>query len=231
MERRIVRSNAAERDGMFSRVRRDGKLHARHPTGILMQQRRKTLLFALILLAWFSALTGAFLWFNAQYIRAFQVPLLEERTAEFKGELLRLPAALTGPGPIRLVHFWDPICPCNLGNQQHLAELMRTYARRGVHFYLVQKPGTQGRLPEDLKALEPLTAMPGVERLPVSPAVAIWDRQGNLAYFGPYSEGATCNAGNSFIEPVLEALVAGRQVKATNTVTVGCYCAWSAEGS
>ena len=33
-------------------------------------------------------------------------------------------AELAGPGPIRVVHFWDPACPCNVGNQQHLGELI-----------------------------------------------------------------------------------------------------------
>ncbi len=41
----------------------------------------------------------------------------------FSGAELQLPTELSGPGAIRLVHFWDPACPCNVGNQQHLAEL------------------------------------------------------------------------------------------------------------
>ncbi|MOA57056.1 hypothetical protein D3C78_1811580 [compost metagenome] len=57
--------------------------------------------------------------------------------------------------------------------------------------------------------------------------MAIWDAQGRLAYFGPYGEGATCTSSNSFIEPILEALVAGRKVEATHTLAVGCYCAWA----
>jgi hypothetical protein len=56
--------------------------------------------------------------------------------------------------------------------------------------------------------------------------VAIWDRNGKLAYFGPYSEGLTCNSSNSFIEPILHALNEGREVSATHTLAVGCYCAW-----
>jgi hypothetical protein len=57
--------------------------------------------------------------------------------------------------------------------------------------------------------------------------VAIWDRDGNLAYFGPYSEGAVCNSSNSFIEPILTALNEGRRVQASNTLAVGCYCPWT----
>jgi hypothetical protein len=56
--------------------------------------------------------------------------------------------------------------------------------------------------------------------------VAIWDGQGQLAYFGPYSEGLTCSSSNSFIEPILEALAEGRKVDASNTLAVGCFCDW-----
>jgi hypothetical protein len=139
---------------------------------------------------------------------------------------LRLPPELAGPGAIRLVHFWDPACPCNVGNQQHLAELVDKYAPQGVEFYAVQKTGSQGRLPATLNSLEALPALPGSEQIPASPAVAIWDRSGKLAYFGPYSEGLTCNSSNSFIEPILEALSVDRKVNATHTLAVGCYCPW-----
>jgi hypothetical protein len=74
--------------------------------------------------------------------------------------------------------------------------------------------------------MKPLASLPGAERIPASPAVAIWDQNGKLAYFGPYSEGLTCNSGNSFIEPILQALTTGRPVEATHTMAVGCYCGW-----
>jgi hypothetical protein len=32
---------------------------------------------------------------------------------------------------------------------------------------------------------------------------------------------------NSFIEPILKALLDGRQVQASNTLAVGCYCPWA----
>jgi hypothetical protein len=75
--------------------------------------------------------------------------------------------------------------------------------------------------------LKALPTIPGADTLPASPAVAIWDKTGQLAYVGPYSEGMICTAGNSFIEPILEALTSGRKVQATNTLSVGCYCDWS----
>ncbi|MBK5006589.1 MULTISPECIES: DUF6436 domain-containing protein [unclassified Pseudomonas] len=182
----------------------------------------KTSCLALGLIVGAVILWQAYSSFQARYLRPF-----DNQATVFDGSQLQLPAALAGPGPIRVVHFRDPACPCNVGNQQHLADLVGQFAGKGVRFYVLQKPGSQGRMPADLTALQPLASLPGSERLPASPAVAIWDRQGHLAYFGPYSEGAVCNASNSFIEPILKALLDGRQVQASNTLAVGCYCPWA----
>lgn len=190
-----------------------------------MTSRRRLLLSCLLALLCAIGLLSAYQWFQGRYIRPFsQQPTL------FAGDILQLPAELAGPGPIRLVHFWDPACPCNVGNQQHLVELLARFAPQGVAFYSLQKPGSRGQLPSTLVGLKALAGVPGAEQLPASPAVAIWDRQGRLAYFGPYSEGATCSSSNSFIEPVLEALVSGRAVNATHTLALGCYCPWNPTG-
>ncbi|WP_285426273.1 DUF6436 domain-containing protein [Pseudomonas sp. efr-133-TYG-103a] len=183
--------------------------------------RRRTVI-ALIALACAAVLWLGFTWFEGRYLRTFS-----DTTALFAGDSLRLPPELAGPGPIRVVHFWDPACPCNVGNQEHLSELVAHYAGvGGVAFYAVQKPGTRGQLPVTLNAIKPLSHLPGAERMTSSPAIAIWDRQGKLAYFGPYSEGLVCNSQNSFVEPILQALSANRPVNATHTMAVGCYCPW-----
>ncbi|MCY1283163.1 hypothetical protein D9M68_328270 [compost metagenome] len=184
--------------------------------------RRKTLLAGLLALAWLAALLAAFWWYESRYLRPFA-----PQATLFSGATLRLPDALAGPGPIRVVHFWDPACPCNVGNQQHLAELLERFVPQGVVFYALQRPGSRGQLPASLAALQPLADLPGAAALPASPAVGIWDRAGQLAYFGPYSEGASCTSANSFIEPILDALAAGRAVNASNTLAVGCFCAWT----
>lgn len=179
------------------------------------------LLTGLTLLLCAAGLWWAYDSFQGRYLRPF-----DNHTALFAGDTLRLPEDIAGPGPVRLVHFWDPACPCNVGNQQHLGELIEHFGPLGVEFYAVQKPGSHGQLPATLSALKPIAALPGAEQIPASPAVAIWDRNGKLAYFGPYSEGLTCNSSNSFIEPILQALHQGRAVDATHTLAVGCYCPW-----
>jgi hypothetical protein len=192
----------------------------------MRSSHRTTLLASLIALGCAAVLWFAYDWFQGRFLRAFS-----QHTAVFSGDPLRLPPDLAGPGAIRLVHFWDPACPCNVGNQQHLSELIDKYAAQGVEFYAVQKTGSQGHLPTNLTHLKPLAALPGSGQIPASPAVAIWDRAGKLAYVGPYSEGLTCNSSNSFIEPILEALSVGRQVDATHTMAVGCYCPWAQDTS
>jgi hypothetical protein len=182
---------------------------------------RATLFASLLAVVCAGVLWAAYEWFQGRYLRAFS-----EHTAMFSGDPLRLPDDLAGPGAIRLVHFWDPACPCNVGNQQHLTELVERYVPHGVEFYTVQKPGSHGQLPGTLSRLKTIDVLPGSEQIPASPAVAIWDRSGKLAYFGPYSEGLTCNSSNSFIEPILQALDEGRAVSATHTLAVGCYCPW-----
>lgn len=181
---------------------------------------RKKILFTVVILLWISAMLTALWWYKTRYIRPFS-----ESTAMFTGQELQLPASIAGDGRIRFVHFWEPACPCNAGNQVHLAEMMQEYAD-DVDFYHVQKPNTQGQLPKTLSGLQHLHSLPGSEQLPASPAVAIWDRTGQLAYFGPYSEGAVCTSSNSFIEPILDALKQGRTVAAGNTLAVGCFCDW-----
>lgn len=188
-----------------------------------MPPRLKPLLTGLALLACAALLLTAYRWYAATYLRPF-----DTRAEAFSGDGLALPAALAGPGPIRLVHFWDPACPCNVGNQQHLAELLQRYDERQVVFYVVQKPGSRGRLPEPLRRLRPLEAIPGMDRLPASPAAAIWDGRGELVYLGPYSEGAVCSSENSFIEPILDALLDGRPVRSTQTLAAACFCDWTA---
>lgn len=187
-----------------------------------MPLRRSHLLAGLIALLIAGALLAAYQWFEARYLRTFD----GERSELFDGAALALPAALQGPGPIRFVHFWDPGCPCNVGNQQHLEELLARFAGQPVAFYSVQKPGSRGRLPPHLAALTPLEGLAGAAQLPASPAVGIWDAQGELAYLGPYSEGAVCSSDNSFVEPIIEALLDGRPVRASHSLAVACFCDW-----
>lgn len=108
-----------------------------------MRQPYRTTLFAsLIVIICAGVLWAAYDWFQGRYLRAFS-----EHTAVFSGDSLSLPAELAGPGPIRLVHFWDPACPCNVGNQQHLGELIEQYAPRAWSSIPCRKPAATASCP------------------------------------------------------------------------------------
>lgn len=194
--------------------------------------KRFLLILCLLALAIMLAI-GGWVWarFGVAYLRPFSDQ--EQQAVFFQGGGLKLPAELAGPGKIRVVHFWDPQCPCHKETDAHLNYLISLYRFSGVEFYSVQKPGSVGEMLPFLRGkLTPLESLEGMESIPASPAIAIWDQQGRLAYAGPYSEGLVCNSSNSFVEPILDALSANRSVSAANTMAVGCYCDWqSAEGS
>ncbi|WP_462381630.1 DUF6436 domain-containing protein [Pseudomonas sp. Marseille-QA0892] len=186
--------------------------------------RRFLLISAAIAVVLMIAVALAFWWrFGVSNLRPYA-----QQAYFFSGDALRLPDELKGPGPIRFVHFWDPNCPCHRETDAHLNYLISLYRFSNVVFYSVQKPGTQGEMASYLKGkLRPLDSIEGMETVPASPAVAIWNEEGELAYAGPYSEGLVCNSSTSFVEPVLDALSSGREVSSTNTMALGCYCDWS----
>ncbi len=187
-----------------------------------MSLRRKYLIATAIAAIWLGSSATALWWFQIRFIRPFNGQL-----TVFSGDSLRFPEQPDNAGAILFVHFWDPDCPCNIGNQQHLEELTEKFAVRGVRFFVVQKNDTRGKLPAALRSkLQPLNYLPGAEQIPASPAAAIWDRHGRLAYIGPYSEGLICTSNNSLVEPVLESLIQGHRTELTHLLSVGCYCAW-----
>ncbi len=152
-----------------------------------------------------------------------------EEAIVFDDSNLRLPDALAGPtGRIRLVHFWDPACKvCNRETGAHLSYLISMYRRANIDFYSVRKPGTTGELPTFLQGkLIALEGIEGMDDIPASPSVAIWDAAGRLAYAGPYSLGMVCTSANSFVEPIIDRLVAGEKVEPFSMLAVGCYCRW-----
>ena len=144
-------------------------------------------------------------------------------TPEFAAEHLK--ALLASQHDIIAV-YTQPDRPAGRGQKLMPSPVKQLALEHGIAVY---QPASlrNAEAQAELAALQPIDEMPGSAELPASPAVAIWDREGQLAYFGPYSEGLVCNSSNSFIEPILEALEAGRKVDASNTLAVGCFCEWA----
>jgi hypothetical protein len=171
--------------------------------------------------------TGVALW---RYFGVGGLTSYSNQAVLFLDSDLRLPPDLAGnTGRIRVVHFWDPDCTtCNEETDAHLNYLITMFRGAKIDFYSVRKPGTHGELPPFLRdKLKPRPGIEGMDRIPASPAIAIWAADGKLAYAGPYSQGLVCSSANSFVEPILNRLVAGEHVEPFAAVAVGCYCPWS----
>jgi hypothetical protein len=171
--------------------------------------------------------TGVALW---RYLGVGGMTSYSNQAVLFQDSDLRLPPDLAGDtGRIRVVHFWDPACTnCNENTYAHLSYLITMFRGANIDFYSVRKPGTHGQLPSFLRGkLKPLSGIEGMERIAASPTIAIWAADGKLAYVGPYSGGLVCSSSNSFVESILDRLVAGEQVEPLPIVAVGCYCPWN----
>ena len=181
------------------------------------QERRSVLrrsLVGLLLVAWLAGLVWAFWWFEGQYVKAF------ERPAYFNAQDGAPPFP---PGQVQVLHVWQAGCPCNGGHEAYLQNMTERFAAQGVEFARAGASSGEG-LPEILQKLIYWPIPEEWESWPGAPAVAIWDATGKLAYVGPYSDGAHCNRESSFIEPVIETLLAGRRVNVVTQDTVACLC-------
>lgn len=114
--------------------------------------------------------------------------------------------------PYHLVHFSDPQCECDADANTHLASLK--------HNFPDLKIWRQESLREADSTLWP--------RLDQVPAAALYDHQGNLVYFGPYSSGPTCGSGFNFVEQLLASMPnhqsAPRPSVWVNELALGCFC-------
>lgn len=170
-------------------------------------------LLGLAFIGWGIALIWAYWWFDGRHGTVF------ERPAYFDGVPVTPPFL---PGQIQVVHIEQADCPCNAGHQAYIRDMMKRFSDQGVLF---ARAGTINIGQNHTLAELPHWLLPQAwADWPGGPSVAIWDAQGRLAYVGPYSDGASCNSDSSFIEPVLKALLQGRQVNITRQDTVSCLC-------
>lgn len=174
----------------------------------------RKLLVGLLLVTWLAGLAWAFWWFEGQYVKAF------ERPAYFSAQ--DVPPPFT-PGQVQVLHVWQAGCPCNGGHEDYLQSMTERFSARGVVFARAGAVSKEG-LPPVLQKMAHWPIPEQWENWPGAPAVAIWDAAGKLAYVGPYSEGAHCSRDSSFIEPVIETLLAGRPVSIVTQDTVACLC-------
>lgn len=206
------------------------------------QTRKRIWIATPLLLCWLAGTSYAFWWFQARDLRAFDSK--PQDMAVFKGQglmdkLLTLPVGLQQGEPTQalVVHFWNPACGCNKFNNPHVRDIVQQYRGQGIRFLTV----VQSQAGEDMQALSaearelfdtPVMLDTSLQLDPASlpaatPAAAVINTKGQLAYFGPYSDSAFCGVnGSAFVEKTLDKILAGNATESLNTLAYGCFCQW-----
>ena len=114
---------------------------------------------------------------------------------------------------ITVVHFIDEACPCSRFSESHVVRLEDRFDDTAAFF-------RWPKVPAELKDTEIDISVPA------SPAVAIWDSEGKLAYLGPYSSGIFCGEGEDFVSATLTSLLEGNVPYLNEHDALGCFCPW-----
>lgn len=154
-----------------------------------------------VLIVWLCLMAGLFWLFQFKYTNNW---------VSFMGSEFQSVELPTKTGQVTVVHFVDPDCPCSKYSAPHIQALEQKW--NSVDFKTV----TEGGSDEMNRMLEAF--------VPASPAVAMWNSQGELQFFGPYTAGEFCGEGEDLLSKALGSPGEGQWL---NQEAVGCFCPWS----
>lgn len=106
-----------------------------------------------------------------------------------------------------VVHFKQAACACNHVAQEHI-DSVKTLAIEN------------GFTNKTLDNVDPKN----FRYIPATPAIAVFNRDGELSYFGPYSAGFSCSPGNGLVEAFLKNTVSDQFGSTVISQVNGCYC-------
>ncbi len=175
------------------------------PTPPESRRRQRHWLIVTIALLWLSAVSYGFWHYDWQWQSRF-----EDSHASFGLSTQLPPPNSFSPGEPLVVHFVDSQCPCTRFATPHIEALDARFdpSVRTMRIYATDSQAKN------------------FAWLPASPAVAIWDGQGKLAYLGPHSDGAFCGQGDDLVARVMQQLSAGNNPQWLNREAIGCFCPW-----
>lgn len=199
--------------------------------------------FIVVCLIFSTTLVGI-QWYKSQYLRAFidtqyndnerwfhyseVAPILEplwqeSQTVSQSGE----------SNQITLIHFWNPDCFCHQVSHRHFKAVIDAYPTHELRIIAIPKKGTNEKSYSAIETLgtrvELVPSLSGKvpEDLPVSPSIAIFNSQGELAYFGPYGFGAFCSLRpDNFLIDLINSIKHQKPIKFMNVIGDGCFCSF-----
>lgn len=198
----------------------------------------------LLLALWAGGTVFAFWQFEGQYLRPVPRP---PGAAIARPETLPaapLPAipteeglmSLKGSGPITVLNFWNPHCPCSRFAESDVRRLLHLYQPAGVRFITVVASGPTAEDQQDALAAwqgrgitQTATAIDRDNQIArrfgvwAAPAAVILNTQGRVAYTGAYNAARYCHDPHTaWGEKALDAVVHGQKPPRAKTLFFGC---------
>lgn len=200
---------------------------------------KKLIFSSLVMMLWISGTGYAFWWFQVRDLRPFdlqahQLIQEEDLSRSLDGLLAPLqPVANTA----YLLHFWQPDCSCNQFNRSHVKTIAEKYQQKNFKLITITRSHPEysdqqltqmaKQQFDSIVIIDKHKLLSGKSRIPASPAAAVIDLNGKLAYFGPYSDSTFCGLGGTdFVERVADLLLSGENPSILNTMVFGCFCNW-----
>lgn len=171
-------------------------------------ERGRIILASLVAVVWIGIVCFGFWHYSLRYQHSSA-----DYWATFDGTKV---ATIAPTGRMTMVHWVDPDCPCSRFSGPHIKQLQLQYS--GVVHQIVKAESDPAELSAEL--------LGSFYTVPATPAVAVYNERGELAYFGPYSSGAICGSGKDLVANVLTQLRSGVNPVWINQEAIGCMCRW-----
>jgi hypothetical protein len=132
------------------------------------------------------------------------------------------------PLKLTLIHLFNPNCLCNRSAEANLQRLLERYRSRGVQFLAMPAHVLDASTvaPLGLPTLSARRSTLVAAGVKSAPAALIFDADGRLIYYGPYSDSAWCGSTGNLVEPVLDRALSGLATVKRPRASGGCYCGW-----
>ena len=138
------------------------------------------------------------------------------------------PSQTGGPFKLTFVHLYNPDCRCNRLVDPNLKRLVERYQSRGVQFLAAPTHAldADAAAPLHLPTLSAKRGTLAAAGVKSAPAALIFDVNGRLMYYGPYSDSAWCGSTGSLVESVLDRALSGLATLKRPRASPGCSCGW-----
>lgn len=167
----------------------------------------KKALSYLLLLVWLSLVFIAAYYFISKRLTEFDPHnQLEQFSASGLGQQLQQQLFTQPLAAQTIVHISRKGCDCNPLNQAHKQDINQL--AQSYNFDAIEL---------DISELD-------TELIPSTPALLVLDKQQQLLYFGPYSQGFACTEANGFVAAVLKNYQHGFNSELVVSQAKGCYC-------